>query len=64
MEKSTVKTKLHLKDTVPIFRAEFGNSRKWPQDRHNEVNDIVPYGVQNFAFEVSFPNIFVDESYL
>ena len=34
-----------LKNTVPIFRAEFGNFGKWPQDGHNEVNDIVAYGV-------------------
>ena len=54
---------MNFKDTVPIFRAEFGNFGKWPQDGHNEVNDIVAYGVQNFAFEVSFPKIFVDESY-
>ena len=45
MEKSTVKKKLHLKDTVPIFRAEFGNFDKWPRDGHNEVNDILAYGV-------------------
>ena len=34
-----------VKDTVPIFRAKFGNFGKWPRDGHNEVNDIVAYGV-------------------
>ena len=33
-----------IKDTIPIFRAEFGNFCKWPRDGHNEVNDIyAPY---------------------
>ena len=34
-----------FKDTIPIFRAEFGDFSKWPRDGYNEVNDILAYGV-------------------
>ena len=38
-------TTLGFKDTVPIFRAEFGDFGKCPRDQHNEVNDTLAYGV-------------------
>ena len=39
----TVANHACFKDTIPIFRAEFGNFGKWPRDGNNAINDIFAY---------------------